>query len=225
MSLIGDQFSGLPMHDLIGGPLMAACDAQIKLANATATFIQTVGFLPPGQNGGSDIRTVKFAFDRPTAALPATASGQAADSTVDTERVELEIPLLAIVKVPSLSINTVDIVFDMEVKNSESHEDSSQQSGTMNAEMNAGWGPFSVKVSMSGSMSASQANTRKSDQSAKYHVEVHARDDGMPEGLARVFDIIQSSIAPRSVSKNTGTPKLIQPAKKMTEPTTAPSHG
>jgi hypothetical protein len=219
MSLIGDQFTGLPMHDLIGAPLLAACDAQVKLANATANFIKTIGFLPPNPKdptGPSDIRNVKFAFDRPSQA----ASGGAAPASgiVPTERVELDIPLLAIVKVPSLSINTVDIVFDMEVKNSESHEDTSDKSGKFDAEMKAGWGPFSVKVNVSGSMSTHQANTRKSDQSAKYHVEVHARDDGMPEGLARVFDIIQSSVAPRTITANDpNKPNLIQQPKEITQ--------
>ena len=41
---MGDQFKGLPMADLIGGPLMAASDAQVKLANATADFIKVIGF-------------------------------------------------------------------------------------------------------------------------------------------------------------------------------------
>jgi hypothetical protein len=44
---IADQFRGLPMGDLIGAPLIAAADAQVRLANATANFIQQVGFLPP----------------------------------------------------------------------------------------------------------------------------------------------------------------------------------
>jgi len=39
-----DQFRGLPMADLIGGPLQAACEAQMRLAEATAEFIRNVGF-------------------------------------------------------------------------------------------------------------------------------------------------------------------------------------
>ena len=41
---------------------------------------------------------------------------------------------------------------------------------------------------------------RTSDNSAKYHVAVHAEDRGMPEGLARVMDIMQSAIAPKSIT-------------------------
>jgi hypothetical protein len=43
-------------------------------------------------------------------------------------------------------------------------------------------------------------NTRSSDNSAKYHVAVHAEDKGMPEGLARVMDILQTACVPRRIS-------------------------
>ena len=37
---MSDQFQGLPMDSLIGGPLTAACDSQVKLARSTADFIK-----------------------------------------------------------------------------------------------------------------------------------------------------------------------------------------
>ena len=40
---IANQFSGLDMHSLIAGPLLAACEAQSMLAASTAQFIQDVG--------------------------------------------------------------------------------------------------------------------------------------------------------------------------------------
>ena len=62
---MGNEFSGLPMGDLIGAPLNAACDAQIRLAKATADFINTVGFNPEvGADGkalvGPDGKTPKM---------------------------------------------------------------------------------------------------------------------------------------------------------------------
>jgi hypothetical protein len=41
------QFGGLPLSDLIGGPLTAASDAQVRLANAPADFIKSIGEQPP----------------------------------------------------------------------------------------------------------------------------------------------------------------------------------
>ena len=196
---MGDQFKGLPMGELIGGPLMAACDAQVRLANATADFIRVVGFLPPpadakDPNAVGPVRVAQFKFERPVALPPPV--GQAPQF----ETVELDAPLLAIVKVPALGITTVDVMFDMEVKNTESTKEASDAQAALNAGGQAGWGPFSVKVSITGSVSAHKENTRETDKSAKYHVEVHAEDKGMPEGLARVLDILNAAIAPKQIT-------------------------
>ncbi len=41
---VAEQFSGLNIQNLIGGPLTAAADARISLARSTAEFINDVGF-------------------------------------------------------------------------------------------------------------------------------------------------------------------------------------
>ncbi|MDA3305077.1 MULTISPECIES: DUF2589 domain-containing protein [Stenotrophomonas] len=199
---ISSQFKGLPMSDLIGGPLTAACDSQIKLAQATASFIRSVGFLPPDPanadpNAVGATRTALFRFKRPVDNLdPATKAAQ----PFAEEEVELEVPLLAIVKVPNLSIQRVDINFEMEVKSSFSAKESSDYSASLQAEMKVGWGIFSAKVNIQGSVASHKENARSSDNSAKYTVSVLAEDTGMPEGLARVMDILQTATAPRKVS-------------------------
>lgn len=119
----------------------------------------------------------------------------------EDEDVVMDVPLLAIVKVPSLFIDTVDITFDMEVKSSSSQKESEDKAGKFSADMEAGWGCFSIKVHVEGSVATHKENTRSSDNSAKYHVEVHASDKGMPEGLARVMDIMNSAIVPKALAK------------------------
>jgi glycyl-tRNA synthetase beta subunit len=61
---MSDQFGGLPMDQLIGGPLKAACDSQVQLAKATADFIQNVG-LEADSNGVLRTRTVDFVYNKP----------------------------------------------------------------------------------------------------------------------------------------------------------------
>lgn len=196
---ISSQFQGLPMGDLIGGPLNAACDAQVRLAQATADFIKVIGFLPPPDPanhpdlpGGT--RTATFRFKRPVDSVDPSKPG------IFEEEVELEVPLLAIVKVPNLAINNVDITFDMEVKSATTSKDSTSATASIDSTMQVGWGVFSAKVSIQGSVASHKENTRSSDNSAKYHVSVHAEDTGMPEGLARVLDVLQTACAPRKVS-------------------------
>ncbi len=213
---MSDQFQGLPMDCLIGGPLAAACDAQVKLANATANFIRVVGFLPPktsnpdDPNAIGDTRTATFKFARPVE-VPAApgadlVSGELPTPTIKMEKVEMEVPLLALVKIPSLNITTVDISFDMEVKSSFSTSSKLDAEASMKTGITAGYPPFvSAHVSIQGSVSCHKENTRSSDNSAKYHVEVHAEDKGMPEGLARVMDILQTAIAPKSIVQQNGS--------------------
>ncbi|WP_028222997.1 DUF2589 domain-containing protein [Paraburkholderia oxyphila] len=194
---MASQFKGLPMSDLIGSPLTAACDAQVKLANATADFIKYVGFLPPAEgdkNGVGATRLAHFAFTRPT------QDPTDITKSID-EHVTLDVPLLAIVKIPALAITKVDITFDMEVKSSFMSKDSTDASAKMAADVKFGWGPISAQVHLEGSVATHKENTRSSDNSAKYHVQVLAEDSGMPEGLSRVMDILHSAIQPRTTGQ------------------------
>ena len=213
---MAEQFQGLPMDSLIGGPLRAAAQAQIMLARSTAEFINTVGFEPNSNNTGPDYektRYVEFVFDRPAQGwspdtTTTTGAGLPAPQIPPTEEVKLKVPLLAIVPVPNLQIDTVDIVFDMEVKSSETSRDSTEAQVGFEAEAKAQIGPFSISVKVNGQVKTSKENTRSSDNSARYHVEVHATNHGMPEGLSRVFDLMASSIAPSAVTPKTAAGQL-----------------
>ena len=182
---MSDQFGGLPMDQLIGGPLKAACDSQVQLAKATADFIQNVG-LETDSNGVVKARTVDFTYTKPV-------NDGAGGYTEVTN--QLDVPILAILNTPSLQVKEVEVDFTMEVKSSTSEKSSRDYEAAMDTHVKAGWGPVSVDVKIHGSISAKSENTRTSDNSAKYNVKVIARDDGMPEGLKRCLDIVQQAIA------------------------------
>lgn len=181
---IAEQFSGLPMDNLIGGPLRAAADASTQLANSTADFINRVGFDKDGK-----ARTVAFAYQQRSVNE---------DGTSNLDEMKVEVPMLAIVPIPNLQIDEVNILFDMEVKQSEKSESSMDLSASAQASLNLGI----FKVNVSGSVSAHQSNTRSSDNSAKYHVDVRATNHGTPEGLARVLDMMAANVAPALVGSS-----------------------
>lgn len=178
---IAEQFAGLQMDKLIGAPLTAAADASVQLANSTADFINKVGF-----DGNGNLRTVAFGYQRRSVNE---------DGSSNLDEMKVDVPMLAIVPIPNLQVDEVNILFDMEVKQSEKSESSLDVGVQFNA--TAGFGP--VKVSVSGNVSAHQANTRSSDNSAKYHVDVRATNHGIPEGLARVLDMMAANISPSLV--------------------------
>ena len=86
----------------------------------------------------------------------------------------------------------------MEVKSSSSSKSSEDDALSAKVDASAKWGAVRVAVSIQGSVATHKENTRSTDNSAKYHVEIHAADKGMPEGLSRVLDILQSAIVPVS---------------------------
>lgn len=190
---MGDQFSGLNMANLIGGPLKAACDAQTMMAAATVKFIEDIGLEQPDKDGNRKVRTTSFSFTR--------AATDEKGEKIGSEEVSMNVPLLSIVKVPTLAIDELDVTFDMEVKSSTSSESSSDKEGKLEANAGLKIGPFHMDVKISGSISCHEKNTRSSDNSAKYHVQVHAKDFGMPEGLSRMLDVLATASAPTAIEK------------------------
>lgn len=199
---IAEQFAGMDMQNLIGGPLMATANANLYMAQATAKFINDVGIDANGK-----VRTASFGYERRTANEDGT-------SNVDTMKVD--IPMLAIVPIPNLQVDEVNILFDMEVKQSEKSESATDWGGSLTGSMNLGI----FKVSITGNVSSHSSNTRSSDNSAKYHVDVRAGNHGTPEGLARVLDIMASCVSPTMVSselKDGNGQALPDDAKKKAE--------
>ena len=178
---IAEQFAGLKMDQLIGAPLRAAADASTQLANSTADFINRVGF-----DGAGKVRTVAFGYHKRSVNE---------DGTSNLDEMKVDVPMLAIVPIPNLQVDEVNILFDMEVKQSERQESAMDMSASISGSANFGI----VKVSVTGSISAHQSNTRSSDNSAKYHVDVRATNHGTPEGLARVLDMMAANVAPMLV--------------------------
>ena len=191
MSSIASQFSALPMEDLIGGPLQAAATAQGKLASITTDFITSVGLEDTG-GGKLAARTVDFKYQKPVKSSKTDAKTGAVTDTWSKQDMDLQVPLLTIVKAPNLQVKKVNITFDMEVKASTA----SQTTSAQDAKVSASWKGWGAKVSFQGSVSNKQESQRSSDTSAKYHVEVLAQDDGAPEGLMKVLDILGEAIQP-----------------------------
>jgi len=189
---MSEQFGGLDMSSLIGGPLKAACDAQTMLARATSDFITNV-CMTADEQGRLTAQTVNFSFKRAI---------NDENGNPKMEDVDLNVPLLAVVKVPALAIDDVDVSFDMEVKSSESSKEIDDKKGELEANAGLKIGPFHMDVKIKGSISSHKENTRSSDNSAKYHVQIHASQGDLPEGLSRVLDIVTTAITPITKANN-----------------------
>ena len=168
--IIQNSFSGLPISELISAPLVATCDAQQKLAESTLQFIDKMFDEDTGR-----AKTVDFVHQ-----------------TISGKKISVQAPLISIVNVPSLSVKTCDVSFNMEVRDTKVDKSSLDSKVTTNLSYKSWFSP--VKVSMTATVSSKSSSERTTDTSAKYEISVHAEDSGPPEGLSRILDIFESAI-------------------------------
>jgi hypothetical protein len=143
-------------------------------------------------------RSVDFAFNTPVTTTTQSTTGGPDVTTTSLVKNDLHVPLLAIVNVPNLSVKRATIDFSMEVKSASKATTSSDTTGSIStqAKYAAWWSPVTCSMKASVTTNKKSEDVRTTDNSAKYNVHVEARDDGAPEGLMKVLDILAAGIVP-----------------------------
>ncbi len=171
-----EQFKGIPMGELIGAPLTAACAAQYNLARTMTEFINEIGF----EGDGKKARLLNMELQRMV---------EKADGTFEKEDVNVQAPVLGLVPIPALLIDLVTIDFTMEVKQSLTNKTATDAKASFEAKV--GFAMWSASVQ--GSVSTHRENTRSTDNSAKYNVHVQARQQPPAEGMSKLMDLLSKS--------------------------------
>ena len=189
-----NELSAIPFGSLIGGPLIAAVEAQAHAAMTTVDFIQAVGFEKgTGKDKDSQtVRNVTFKFLNGYA-------GQLGDGSGKTpQMMSLDVPLLSIVPIPFLRIENMDIHFKASLSQSLETKASETTSNAAEAgvEGGGGWLMFRAKMHASVSSKKDSSSTRDSRYSVEYtmDINVHAVQDDIPAGLAKVLNLLNESV-------------------------------
>lgn len=198
-SSIAQQFTGLPMGDLIGGPLMAVAEANGNMAKSQTVFILDTCFNSTGTAPNVTLEPIMITMELKRNVLSFDPDGKPITNAVDTK---INLPLLTILPINSLGVDSATVNFEMEVKSSSSEDikEASHSNTSASATLTgkAGWGPFSVSIS--GTVSYSSEDSRSHDthyensNSAKYTVNVHAGQLPMPKGVNVIIDAFAKSI-------------------------------
>lgn len=202
---MAQQFTGLPMNDLIGGPLNAAAKANAAMALTQTKFMLDTCFYPtqtspPGTKGGYTPIMINMKLTRGSS----TQQTSPPSDKFTQNYINFDLPLLTIIPLNSLAVQTVDINFEMEVKSSYS-EDQSKASeekvsagGSFSAKL--GWGPLSVEVKGNASYDKSDSSNfsthYEKSNSAKYTVNVTAGQLPLPKGVNTIIEAYTRAITP-----------------------------
>ncbi len=221
----------IPFGNIIGGPLAACVEAQRLAAETTINFIKEVGLQDVAMKDpkGEVIKRPQLdAYGNPVM----DSSGKPImEPVTETQAVyvcfqfiqggrmvRLNVPMLTIVPIPYIAINTIDINFKANISASSTTMDEdtssdstsrdtsySHQNTTRGGSVSWRRGGFGASISRDKSLyemkgSVSSKKDSRGTQESKYSVEytmdvaVHASQDSMPAGLAKVLEMIGSAI-------------------------------
>ncbi|HBS42037.1 MAG TPA: hypothetical protein DEA26_05105 [Oceanospirillales bacterium] len=211
---MAQQFSGLPMRSLIGGPLNAAAQANSMMAITQTKFLLNTCFnstQPEGKDkdGKTTLTPIMVTMQLTRGLIDETPGegGKPGKVTVEPLQTTFELPLLTLIPLNSLAVTDVQVGFDMEVKSSYSDESSQQSSsssheqGSFDAKIGEGFWSVEVKGSVSHDSSSSSSNkaTYQKSNNAKYTVSVTAGQLPLPEGVTTIIQAYTSNISPVTV--------------------------
>ena len=186
---IAKDFVGLPIEDLIVQPMVGMAKGQAKLNKVTWDYISEVAFIT--ENGKTVARSLDVQLNR--------IAVDGATGEQKPEVVHSRIPMLPLVPLPSLAITKADIDFTMEVKTQSQSSDTTKASaGSTITAGYKGWG-FNSQVTVTGNVSTTKENTRSTDNSAKYTVNVTATQLPPTEGMLKLSDYLTKMMEPTNI--------------------------
>lgn len=205
---MAQQFTGLPMDSLIGGPLNAAAKANGAMAETQTKFMLDTCFMKDNSTPDSSYKPImiKMELERGVITPPVIdeQGKETSPAKIDKVLTSFNLPILTIIPLNSLGVDEVSILFDMEVKSSygeeESEDSSIKKAGAASFEAKIGYGPFSATVKGSASYSSEENSSKSShyekSNSAKYTVNVHAGQLPLPLGVTTIITAFSNAIEP-----------------------------
>jgi hypothetical protein len=180
----GQELADLDFENIIGGPLSAVVDAQADAAITSITFIQEVG-LHKKEGEIVPIMT-EFSYNRSVV--------NSVTGLVTLERHVIQVPVLSLLPIPFLQFADVWLDFNVSL-NSISV---SQSQVSHNLVTRGGYYGRNVRVSGSFSLQAKKSSTGTTKRSYDMHIDLHALQDDLPEGMNRVLSMLEQASIPDS---------------------------
>jgi outer membrane usher protein FimD/PapC len=169
------EFQALPLEFVVAAPLTAAIKAQAIAAQATRSFLE----------GMIDQKTKK--------PIPVRFGVEVEDEKGKKKATVIDAPLLALVPVPHLRIDSLDIEFQYEITQTYRDTRETSKSADISASTGGLLSPW-VKASISGSISNKTSVESTTNRSGSLSISVKASEAAIPEGLARILTLLANSI-------------------------------
>lgn len=184
------DITDVPLYQIIGAPLLALVQGETQAAQATARFIEQVGFEEDEVTEGGALRygrlkVVTFRYSK---------TGVGGNVT----NLEVEIPVLSIIPIPALQIREAEIDFAVEI-NSIVELDSPT---AINTDRLPGTKQDS---SLDPKLVAFKAGLARQDSKSAMKINIKVGQADTPVGLLTLFRVLDQGITSREVPTTTDT--------------------
>ncbi len=196
--------AALSLYQLLGAPLYALIEAESYAAEATANFIERVGFeggqVSPDEANRDfgQLRTVSFKQERRDAA------GEAASYKV-------EVPLLSILPIPAMQIREAELEFFVKIVDiiqqgrkttggQPSTTEPKEENNTDALQKISGARRIDFKTVM-GRGPVNNDRAAKSAFDMQVHVKIKVEQADIPAGLSRLFNLMEQSITSTDITQ------------------------
>lgn len=176
------EFEKIPLEFIIATPLLTAIQAHKEAARSTLDFIKEL-----------KDSTTEFAVN----------VKEIDDKGKETSVVKkISVPLISIVKVPSLNFDSMSISFNYSIQ--QVHKTTASSGGALQGEIKSS-GILSkfIGASFSGSLEKKSNNEMSSSRSGNLEIKINISESPMPAGLQKIIDAMVAGISNPDTSKTT----------------------
>ncbi len=166
------EFQSLPLEFIISAPLLGVIKAQAVAAQATLDFINA-------------FKSQTVEFENVTTS---TEKGEASE-----QKITVKAPLLAMTPVPHIRIDSFTAHFKYEISQVVSEKKSLDMGVSLEAGTTGILASF-VKASLKGNVSSQSSSESVMNRSGVLEITVHASEAPIPEGLARILNLLSKTI-------------------------------
>lgn len=180
-----NALQAIPFSALIGGPLDACIQAQAQAAKTSWEFINAVGLTIDPETNEKKAITVAFEYNN------------------NGKMTTLVVPLIILLPIPYMAIDTVTIDFMANISAASSSVQETSEDTELGVAVDAtaslNVGPFSLNVTAKANYSAKSHSkaAQESRYSVEYTMQVHVAGGqaDMPAGLQTVLNILSGSVS------------------------------
>lgn len=187
------ELKSLLLHQIVGAPLLAIVQAQTQAAQATAEFIEQVGFnnedTPAEKKGTSKtdnsfgkLRMITFSYQKP-------------DIDGEPQTYTMEVPILSLVPIPAIQIKEAELDYKIKVTDVFTYESKTSVAPTSSSDDE--WlskNRTELRATMGQMESVIDVNGR-SRLDYQMHIKMNVEQADVTAGLASIFRVLDQSIS------------------------------